>query len=241
MSNIIPRDQSHAFQRWELASFDQPKPYAIPTPAPLLGKVEAAEEPQTEDSSPLVFSLPTAEDIERIHQEAQAEGHKEGYQQGFAEGLEAGRQEGLKAIETEARQIAAITANFAAALSELDQTVAEDVLALALEVARQMVGASLQVKPEYLIPIIREAMNALPLHHGTVLVHLNPSTLDLVRTHFGEQLSHSGWRLIEDRDIQAGGCKLHVGNSEVDATVGNRWRRVLEAIGANPEWLEPGP
>lgn len=240
MSNVIPREQSHAFQRWELASFDKPQS-PTPTPEPLLSAVEVVADEQQLEESPPAFQLPTAEDIERIHQEAQAEGHQEGYQQGFAEGLEAGRQEGLKTIQAEAQQIAAITANFAAALHELDQTVAEDVLELALEVARQMVGASLLVKPEYLIPIIREAMTALPLHHGTVLIHLHPSTIELVRTHFGEQLSHSGWRLIEDRDVQAGGCKLHVGNSEVDATVGNRWRRILEAIGAKPEWLEPGP
>lgn len=242
MSNVIPRDQSLAFQRWQITSFDQPKS-PVPLPEPLLGDDDALsleDMPPTENSQP-TFQLPTAEDVERIHAEAQAAGHQEGYQQGFAEGLAAGRQEGLKAIQAQAQEIATITANFAAALSDLDQSVAEDVLELALEVARQMVGASLQVNPECLIPVIREAMSALPLHHGSILVHLHPSTIELVRTHFGEQLSHAGWRLIEDRDIQAGGCRLHVGNSEVDATVSNRWRRILEAIGAKPEWLEPSP
>ena len=236
MSSIIPRDKAQAYQRWELASFDRPFSSAHPVQTRAPAPPEVAQEPEPENIE-MDVHLPTAEEIEQVHSEARAEG----YEQGLKEGTELALAEEREAIAGNIKQLASITDNFAAALDDLDQELAEDIMAFSIELARQMVGASLQVRPESLLPVIREAMAALPLHHGTVLVHINPSDAEQIKTHFGEQLAHAGWRIVENREIQAGGCRLIAGNSEVDASVETRWRRILASFGAKPEWLEPGP
>lgn len=182
------------------------------------------------------FKLPTAADVERIHQEAWTEGFREGQKQG--------REDGLAESELQRQSLRQrlddLINHLSSALEQVDQEMAEELLDFAVELARQIAGHGLQVQPESLLPVIREAMAALPLHHGTVLIHLCPEDMDMVREHFGEQLSHAGWKLVEDKHVQRGGCKLHSGSSEIDATVATRWRRVLETIGARAEWLEPG-
>lgn len=248
MSSIIPRELAAEFERWELTSFDKKAPSRPranpqisippnPPASPTLPEIPLEPPPLTEESLELPINLPTAEEIERIHNEAKAEG----YEAGYAEGKKIGLEESLNASQAQVDRLVSVIDNLKAALNDLDQDLAEDVLGFAVEVARQVVSSSLQIRPDALLPVIREAMSALPIHHTTVMIHISPDDADLVRDHFGEQIQHAGWRVIEDKNIQPGGCYLRAGSSEVDATVHSRWRRALEAIGAIPEWLEPGP
>lgn len=259
MAIVIPKEQGQDFERWHIASFDAPRPNRFQTfPAatqtttasqgnipeeglPFTQEAESHFVAEEDISADLAqgqpIKLPTAEDIEQIHNEAR----NEGYQVGLEEGKKLAHQEASLAFKTQTDRLSEITDHFAAALTDLDQEIAEDILEFAVEVARQVVTSSLRVQPESLLPIIREAMASLPVHHGSVLVYINPHDMEMVKTHFGEQIHHAGWRVIEDKDIQAGGCRVHAGSSEVDATVGTRWRRSLEAIGAKPDWLEPSP
>lgn len=230
MSGYIPKEQLDAYRRWQVDSFDPPKPEPEqPEPA-------SAFDAEAEEVVSGV-GLPTAEDIERMHEQA----HQEGYQAGFEEGRQEGYRLGLEAAQAEAQRIAALGDNIEAALASVDQAVADQLLELALETARQVLRASLAAKPDALLPVIREAMAALPLHHGHVSLHINPSDGEMVREHLGEHFQQSGWRIVDDKEITAGGCLIQAGNSEVDATLETRWKRVLEAIGADPSSLLERP
>ena len=119
MSHWIPKEKMTAYQRWEVAAFDEeqratvnPPPPAEPPVAeqPIDVPVESASVPQ-EQEPPVV--LPTAEDIERMHQEAHAAGHAAGY----AEGMVAGKAAAVK--------IAALMDSLQQALAAIDQGVAD--------------------------------------------------------------------------------------------------------------------
>lgn len=233
MSGIIPKEQLVDCQPWQLGSFDRkpavkPPPPSTPAPSP------AAASPTEGEVVPNP-GLPTAEEIERIYEEARSSG----YQAGFDEGRLAGEQAGQIAAQTEAEQIAALIGNLQTALASLDQIVADQLLALALEVAAQVTRGAIKANPEILLPVIREAIATLPIHHNHLALHLNPADAALIRARIGEQLSQTGGQIIEDSEISGGGCLLKAGASEVDATVETRWKRVLEAIGIEPRaWLE---
>jgi flagellar assembly protein FliH len=112
------------------------------------------------------------------------------------------------------------------------------VLDLALEVASQVIRSTITAKNETLLPVIREAITALPLHHGNVMLHLNPTDASMVREQIGEQLAQTGTKIVDDTEITIGGCLIKAGTSEIDATLETRWKRVIEAIGSEPrEWL----
>jgi len=209
-----------AYRRWEPPNFDAPaepvvppEAMAAPEPAP---HPEPVPEPTPPEPEQPRIKLPTAEDIERIHEAA----HKEGYAAGYEEGTARGRMEAL--------QLHTLVENFDKALTHLDQEVAEEILALSIEVARQMVQKSLKEQPALVVDVVREALHQLPQGHA--LIHLNPEDAQLVRDYLGEQLQHNEHRLVEDESISRGGCQVESAGSMVDATVQTRWRRIMENL-----------
>jgi flagellar assembly protein FliH len=134
----------------------------------------------------------------------------------------------------EAMQFHGLVQGLETALTTLDQEVADEVLALAIEVARQMIRHSLAEHPESVAELIREALLQLPQTHA--MVHLHPDDLAMVRDYLGEQLTHGGHRLVEDSSIARGGVRIDAGGSQIDATLQTRWRRIMDNLGRNVQW-----
>ena len=204
-----------AWERWEMAEFDG-----------AAGKPAAKAAPDKQPPQPDVV-LPTAEDIERIHQTA----HQQGYQAGY--------QEGQAKVRNEADRLARAAAKLDAALLELDSGVADELLALALEVARQVVRRETSAHPDALLDVVREALGQLPHQHAAIYLH--PEDASLLRSYLGDQLAHAGHRIHEDLKLARGDCVLEAGGSHLDASVTTRWRRVLESLGLDNAWQIPPP
>lgn len=231
---IIPKEELTHFHRWQAGSFDK-KP-AVTTEAPPQTPDTQAAPLDTHEVLTEEFKLPTAEDIERMHEDARTTG----YQAGFAEGQAAGEQQAREIAEAQAQQLATLISNLKNSVADLENTVADQLLALAIEIAAQVTRSAVNVKPELLLPVIREAVSTLPMHHAHIVLRLNPRDIEHIRTEAGEQLAQIGAQLVEDGTVSPGGCMLQAGASEVDATIETRWKRVLEAIGTEPqEWLTP--
>lgn len=205
MSNIVPKEQLSAYQRWEMDAFDD---------------TQAAK----------AVALPTAEAIEQIQQQA----HQEGYQ----EGLQQGREQALQ----EAQRLNQLLLKVNETLQQLDQKMAQQLLELALGIARQMLRQVLAVRPELLLPIVQEAINSLPQTNQHPQLILHPQDAVLVRTLLEAELAHGHWRVVEDSQVARGGCRLETAQCEIDATLENRWKSVLESLGQSGDWLGPlGP
>jgi flagellar assembly protein FliH len=231
MTGFVPKEHLTAYQRWEVAAFDEAKAAAAEA-------MEGAPAPAVEES-PLV--LPTAAEIERMHVEAHEEGYAAGRAEGYAEGHAAGHAEGLAMARESAARIDEAMAGLRDALASLDQHVAEQLLATAVEIANQVLRQSLRLKPELILPVVREAVATLHPNFGHPALFLCPDDAALVRTHLGDQLAHNNWRIIEDPALARGGCRVEAGASEVDATLETRWRRAIEQIGISQEWLADKP
>lgn len=211
-SVLIPKEELTAFQRWELASFD----------APAERKKTAAEEQEE-------IERITAAELERIRQQA----YDEGYSQGHAAGYASGAQQ----TQTEIGQLQTVMQALHGALNQIDEELAQSLLNLALEVARKMVGETLQVKPEIILNIVNEAIGSLPHFNQHAHLVLHPEDAELVRKHMGDHLAHGGWKLIGDNGVERGGCRVETAHTKVDATVEARWKRIVESIGEDKSWL----
>jgi flagellar assembly protein FliH len=248
MSGFIPREKLTAYQRWELAAFDEEEAEDA-TEVTEVPVEEAVESPPPDDdaSTPVevteqpVLTLPTAADIERIHDEAReqgrAEGHADGYAAGHAEGYAAGSEEGQTRAREGAARIAEILENLEQAAGTLEQSVADQLLNTAVEIAHQVVRQSLRIRPELLLPVVREAVAALQPGSGRLVLRVHPDDVALIREHMGEQLLHNDWRIVEDPSLTRGGCRVELGASDVDATVETRWKQVIETLGLRRDWL----
>ncbi len=224
---IIPKEELFSFQRWQASSFDRQ-----PAPAASVG-TEPFTAPPAPEATPQI-TLPTVDEIERMHEEARLSG----YEAGLAEGRTAGEKAAREAAETNAQRYGALISNLETALTEVEQSVAEQLLALAIEIAAQVTRGNIAANTEVLLPIIREAIASLPLHHAHLTLRLNPADAEHIRPQLAEQFAQTSTQIVEDREISPGGCLLHAGTSEVDASIETRWKRVLEAIGTEPQkWL----
>lgn len=237
MSRIIPKEQLAGYQRWQIGSFDKPAAPSAPAINELPGSpsTQAAAEPGPLDAGMIVdIPFPTADDLARINDAARTEG----YQAGYEEGLAAGQAEFDARTAEQAAQFSTIIGNLQVSLAHLDQEVSDQLLDLALEIASQVLRNTLKVERERLLPTIREALAELPMHHGTISLHLNPLDAEALSATLKDQLTHTGAHIIPDTAIAEGGCQIRAGSSEIDASIETRWRRVLEAIGIEPtQWL----
>ena len=163
--------------------------------------------------------------------------HIEAHEQGYA----AGYAEGIATAQANAEKIGAVMTHLEQALREVDQNIADQLLATAVEIASQMLRQSLRIKPELLIPVVKEAVATLNAHSGHPALLAHPDDAELIRNQLGDQLSHNSWRIIDDATLTPGGCRVELGASEVDATMETRWRRVLESIGISQDWLNDKP
>ncbi|HMU63999.1 MAG: flagellar assembly protein FliH [Nitrosomonas sp.] len=209
--SVIPKKQLSSFQKWELGSFE----------TNLANNTTQLDE-SVDQVAKETISLPTAEQIEAIYQQAKNEGYQAGYQEG--------KQHATVEMETTIQHLQVLMVKFEEELQHIDQTVAQELLELAIEFARKIVTQSLELKPELIIPIIQDAIQHLPSAMQPLHIILHPEDAALVRIQLENQLSHSKWKIYENSQIERGGCKVEAGGCEIDATLASRWKTILSKV-----------
>lgn len=236
---MIPKEQQSAYQRWEMTSFGDERPstqsrraaMAPPPPAPMPEPVEIVPH----------VALPTLEEIEAIREQARAEGYAEGLEEGRAAGHAQGHADGARTgqieAESELEHLRSIAATFSEAVMQADETIAHDVLELALRLARGMVRTAFEVRPELILPVVQEAIGYLPVLAQPATLTLNPEDAEIVRQAMGQELVKGGWRIVEDAALARGGCKVDTASNQIDAQAQARWARLTHALQSNVDWL----
>jgi flagellar assembly protein FliH len=161
-------------------------------------------------------------------------------EQAYREGMAAGRQEAQAALAAERAALKALIAGVNELMQDFEQTLAGDVLSVGLELAKQIVRSALRVKPDLVMAVVREAISSLPgLSEHTVLL-LNPADAAMVRKGLEDDpaVATLPWKIVEDPQIERGGCRLETPTTEVDAALETRWRRVVASLGRDDSWID---
>lgn len=164
----------------------------------------------------------TARQIEDLQQQAR----EEGFQIGRREGLEAGKKE----IRARVHELDALMQTLAKPLEQLDGQVEEELVQLALAVARQLVRRELKTDPGQVLAVVREAMAALPLTARNVRLHLHPEDATLVRETLSVSDNERSWKIVDDPVLTRGGCKVSSDTSQIDASVERRLHNVIANV-----------
>lgn len=164
----------------------------------------------------------TASQLEEIQKAAYAEG----FEQGRREGVEAGQRE----LTARVREFEALMQTLARPLERLDEAVEQELVTLALTVARHLVRRELKTDPGEVLGVVREAVSQLPVAEGRIQVHLHPEDAALVRETLSVNEQEQGWQIIEDPLMTRGGCRVQSQRSQIDATVENRLNAVIARV-----------
>ena len=223
LKDDLPKELQSAYQRWEMNSFGDNRPSTIA--ARTLAEKAAVAAP--------VYMGPSEDELAQISEDARLLGHEAGHAAGYADGLALGRAEA--AVELEHLQ--SIANEFSGALAAADETIAADVLELALHLARTMLKSALEIKPELVLGVVRQAIDYLPVVQQPAVLTLHPLDAELVQASLGDELDKGGWRVARDAALLRGGCRIDTATNQIDATVGARWERLSNALGKDVDWL----
>jgi flagellar assembly protein FliH len=169
-----------------------------------------------------VAELLTAERI----QELEASVRAEAWEAGFREGLTSGAAE----IRERGRRLEALIAALAAPLAELDETVEAELVALAIALARKVVRRQFQLQPDEIVPVVREAVAALPAGARSIQVRLHPDDRALVAEALSLDEGSGSWTLKDDPELSRGDCRIVAEHSEIDAKLESRMAAMFAAV-----------
>ncbi len=206
-----------------MASFTQK-----PVPPASLQNAPAPQQP-----SPPIVQIDEAE-LAELRLQARKAGEAEGREQGHARGLAEGHAAGLAAVQAQAAQLQSLAQALPAALQLAQNSVADDLMALALDIARQVLGQALAAEPQAILAVVHELLQAEPSLSGAPQLLLHSDDAALVKELLADDLKAAGWRVRTDAQIARGGCRVMAHSGERDATVQARWERVSAALVRHP-------
>ena len=216
MSDVLPKQQQSAYQRWEMASFDEERS----------GSAESRGSPEDIASR--------RAELDALRELARQEGYAQGIAQGYATGLESGRM----ASSIELENIQKIAQAFGSELAKAGEVMASELLDLGLDLAKSMLKTALPIRPELVLPIVAEAIHYLPSIQQPSLLFLHPEDAKLAGDYIGEELNKAGWRVSDDSQMERGGCRVETPTNQIDASMQGRWHRIATALGKNSDWLD---
>jgi flagellar assembly protein FliH len=208
-----PKDKQTAYERWEFASFSDPKPKSK--------KPEPSKEEQ-------IISARIAQIYESVRKEA----YTKGMQEGFAVGLDKAREY----AEVERQSLIKLMRNFSDALEKSDEQIADDVLTLALDIAKAMLKTKINVDPTAVLPVVMDAIHYLPYVQKPARIIVHHEDAQILREYLADELESQHWLVQEDVNVERGGCLVETGANQIDATNEVRWKRIVEAFSKNNPW-----
>jgi flagellar assembly protein FliH len=228
-SRFIPSEEVGDFKQWKFSAVDG-SDLVEPTPEPV------AEIPVEVDEAELQAQQAL------LQQQACDDAYAEGFAQGQAQtALEWQRrmddyiaQQGQEA----AQRLQAVLQTLDASLIDMQQQMAQQLLELACDIARQVVRQELSVNPNALQPVVREAVGMLVTEGRPATVRLNPIDMEAMAQPLREELDGPGVQWVADAAVPAGGCLVESAGTVVDGSLDKRWQRAIAALGLQSPWSE---
>ena len=224
-ARFIPGEEIDAVEQWQFGAID--------TAAQLLAAQVKAREVQEVEIQ-----------LESDRQQA--------FKDGFTAGMEHGKQQAqaelqlqMQAFISNQAQEAAdkLTALFESAQRELqvaEQAMAQGVLALSCELARQVLRHELAVNTEVVMPVLAEAIGLLGAEFKIAVVKMNPLDIAALGEQIQADFAGLNVSLRADPDVLQGGCLLESAGTVIDGTVQKRWQRAVATLGLSSNWEVPG-
>lgn len=219
MSNTsTPKEQQTAYQRWEMSAFTE-------------SEADAGRFSAKKTRTPSAAAAGISGALEGVRKEAYTKGMQEGFTVGLAKAKEYAAKDHA--------QFVSIASAFENALEMADQKVEEDILSLALDIAKLMLKTKIEANPEVILPVVRDAIHYLPHVKKPARIIVHQEDARILRDQLGEELSEQVWQIQEDPNIERGGCLVETGENQIDATNATRWKRISEALAQSNDWLLP--
>ncbi len=216
-SSFIPSEQLGTVVDWDFGAVDQ-------TSLRFAAKLQAQA---------------VAEDAAKTNA-ARQEGYAEGYAQGHAQATLAGQRYLQEYIDAQGHEVAQkfglLLQSAQAQIADSEQVIAQGVLELACELAKQVLRQELSANPNSLLPAVREAVRSIAVDSKAAVVHMHPLDMDVMADVLRDEFPGLALQMLSDSTLTQGGCVLQSAGTVVDATVEKRWSKAVAKLGLEVPW-----
>lgn len=175
----------------------------------------------------------TAEEIQAVIDKAYAEGHDSGFKDGYSKGKSLAHSENAD----EKRSLEALANAFSAAITAKNTEICDDVLNLSLAIAKSMIQSEIKINPDVIKVIIGQATKKF-IDASELKLTIHPEDAVIVRQYLQDELSTMQWQVLENAEIDRGGCVVETAQNAIDASNEVRWKSITESLGKNLDWHE---
>lgn len=238
-ARFIPKEELGIVTRWNFGAIDALDALLL-APAGVPLQVESQEE----------VAACAAQAVEQQAQQAQAlqQAAEDAYARGLAQGQEQATVEWQRRMDEyvagqgkeAAQQLDAAVQALDSSLGAMQQHMAQDVLQLACDIARQVVRQELRVNTAALQPVISEALGMLVADGRPATVRLHPADLEQVGAALREEFSSPPLQWLADADVPPGGCRVEAAGKVIDGSLQKRWQRAIAPLGLACGWEGDG-
>lgn len=230
-SELIRAQDISAFDRWALPDFA-----AAPGEPAYLPEVSAedaaqaleAETPPSEEVELEAVKPLTLDELEAIRQDAYNEGFAVGEKDGFHAGQLKAKQEADSLLQVKVLRLEQLMEQLLTPIAEQDQQIEQLLVQLVSHVSRQVIRRELLCDSSQLKGVLSEVLKLLPMGAGNVRIHINSQDFELVKAL--RERHEETWRILEDGNLQAGGCRVETEHSQIDASIETRLEQALEQL-----------
>ena len=175
------------------------KPWVVPTLADAASEHDAGEQPEISE--------------EEILQLAKAQA----FEQGYAAGMEQADEVIQAACSERNEQLDLLLQTLATPALKIDEQLEQDLVALILLVARQVVQVELKTNADAVHTLVSEALQKLPPNGSPVQLQLHPEDAALIAERIADQTLARPIDVVANDSIAKGGCLVSAGPTTVDA------------------------
>ncbi|NKF50222.1 flagellar assembly protein FliH [Shewanella sp. WXL01] len=168
--------------------------------------------------------------LENGRLEGLEQGHKEGFEQGEQQGFEAGQARAQQVLE----QLSQLVAQIEKPLQIVDAEVENELLSVAMALAKAVVCHEIQTKPEHILSVMRQGIAALPIKDQAVTIKVNMANAELISESYSEQqLTKNSWQIDIDPALGESDCIIESQRSSVDLSLEQRMNQVFSEMQSN--------
>lgn len=180
-------------------------------------------------------------EAEMLTAEAAQKGHDAGYQQGYDEGLAAGRKQGhAEALQKTREQLNQLQQAWVDAAQQWDSErrtmlldARQSVLELAIAIAERICKRAPRVDRSLVVDQVAAALEQIT-RPADVQVRIHPDDRPLLSEALPELIKAGDTcehvHLVDDSQIEPGGCKVTYGKGTIDATLATQLDRIVQAL-----------
>ncbi|THB65248.1 MAG: hypothetical protein D6B27_08975 [Gammaproteobacteria bacterium] len=167
-------------------------------------------------------------------QEKQKQEFLNGYEQGFKQGEEEGRAAGFKEVQGNANALKSIIQNMATPFASLNEQAEQEFINLAVSMAQHIIRKEIETDPQIIISVVKEVFSLLAADVKSVRINVNPADAVILKENLESDDDYK-IKIVEDRSVTRGGCKVTTESSTIDATIEKQFESLTSQISGDAD------